>query len=146
MNELNLNLTVENVTSDGCTFYFDEMSGPFLRANDHNIEKYCVFVVKDKMKSTISVTTAEALMLDSKSSIDSKCLIEVLPSEKLLGGSGFCKKITRKKLRDSDGDSLDTAESYVLFVLVVYTSNYKKKINNFDNYLTTPSSSFMFSD
>jgi len=45
-------------------------------------------------------------------------------------------------LQDSDGDPVKLGVKYVVFVLALYTDDYKKKLNCFDDFLSAPSPSF----
>lgn len=45
-------------------------------------------------------------------------------------------------IQDSDGDDIKLGVRYVVFVLALYTDDYKKKLNCFDDFLSAPSPSF----
>jgi hypothetical protein len=45
-------------------------------------------------------------------------------------------------IQDSDGDDIKLGIKYVVFVLAIYTDDYKKKLNCFDEYLSAPSLPF----
>lgn len=46
-------------------------------------------------------------------------------------------------IQDSDGDDIISGTKYVVFVLGLYTEDYKKKLNCFDDFLSAPSPSFI---
>lgn len=46
-------------------------------------------------------------------------------------------------IQDSDGDDIVLGTSYVVFILGLYTDDYKKKLNCFDDFLSAPSPSFI---
>ncbi len=46
-------------------------------------------------------------------------------------------------IQDSDGDDIVLGTRYVVFVLGIYTDDYKKKLNCFDDFLSAPSLSFI---
>ena len=46
-------------------------------------------------------------------------------------------------IQDSDGDDIVLGTRYVVFVLGLYTDDYKKKLNCFDDFLSAPSPSFI---
>lgn len=47
---------------------------------------------------------------------------------------------------DSDGESLVLGKNYVVFVMAVYTDDYKREINNFDDFLSAPSREFLITN
>jgi hypothetical protein len=46
------------------------------------------------------------------------------------------------KMIDSDGDKIKMGHNYVVFLLAVYDNNYKRKLNNFEDYLSATSNAF----
>jgi len=40
---------------------------------------------------------------------------------------------------DSDGDSIDINDKYSVFIFAVYNKVYQKMVNNYENFLSTPS-------
>lgn len=46
-------------------------------------------------------------------------------------------------IQDSDGDDIVLGTNYVVFILGLYTDDYKKKMSSFDDFLSAPSPSFI---
>ena len=97
---------------------------------------YNIIMVKDSRKSFFSASTAELLVGNS-----SQC--KSIPASQNPDAKGKYKStIAYKELRDSDNDPLVLGENYVAFLLIIFTENYKKEINTFDEYLSAPSETF----
>jgi hypothetical protein len=45
-------------------------------------------------------------------------------------------------LQDTEGNDIETGTAYVVFLLAVYQDSYKKRLNDWDDYLSAPSDSF----
>jgi len=54
--------------------------------------------------------------------------------------------ISSAQLLDSDNDPITKGEKYVVFVLTVFTEEFKKAISIFDDYLSAPSETFCLTD
>lgn len=159
--ELNLNLRIpaKQMTNESFVVKFNYYHSPFTvhqtikdlipsksgdKANAENkispVKNYYIMLVKDSSKSTFSIARAESMSLNPN-----QCI--VLPgthnkkdeSEKR---NGIEKTIYISDLRDSDGDKMELGTQYTIFVLVTFTEDYKKRINNFDDYLSAPSEAF----
>lgn len=50
-----------------------------------------------------------------------------------------------KKLIDSEGKPVDMGTNYVVFILAVYDNSYKRKLNNFEDFLSATSNTFKLS-
>ncbi len=156
--ELNLNLSVTEISKKGTdyTVNFDYLQNPFFdphskkKDSDNQegfyvpVKQYCIMLVKDKKKSTFSIADAERL-LELGRYVDVKPpvfpLIPPVGIQPIIPIQAS-KKIGISELKDADGDSMALGTNYVVFVLTVFDENYKKKINNFDDYLTAQSATF----
>ncbi|MDQ6530918.1 hypothetical protein [Flavobacterium sp. LHD-85] len=97
---------------------------------------YNIIMVKDSRKSFFSASTAELLVGSSSQS-------KSIPASQNPDAKGKYKStIAYKEVRDSDNDPLVLGENYVAFLLIIFTENYKKEINTFDEYLSAPSETF----
>ncbi|WP_130735396.1 hypothetical protein [Flavobacterium sp. J27] len=144
INELNLNLQVTETTANSFTVQFDPYLNPFHKLdinlpnstyNSNPVENYYLFVVKESNKSTFSLTTAEGLL-------DSPDIAFKIRAKQLTTAS-ISKKILLPQIKDTNNNNLVLGESYVVFVLAQFTLDYKKSLNNFDDYLTAASSNFV---
>jgi len=141
--ELNMNLTVTDLTAISFHVKFNLIRSPFpldVKKEHENkwypVKDYYIMVVKENKKLTFSIADAENLLLYGedqyvklshefeKKSIDHKVDFGSL------------------KLKDSDGVAVTLGVNYVVFVLAVYDDEYKRRINNFDDFLTSPSLPF----
>lgn len=149
--ELNQNLRVYDIDPNGTYFNvaFDFYHSPFKYPksetdDDGNtsisagypVKTYYLMVVKDSNKSIFSVSNAEALTVMGDRHI------EIPADPQRLGQRYLEQKVYLSDLNDSDGDGLEHGQKYVVFVLAVFVEEYKKLINNFDDFLTAPSSMF----
>ncbi|WDF65950.1 hypothetical protein [Flavobacterium sp. KACC 22763] len=125
---------------------FDVYKSPFLPEDRDSgtpnkglanpVLSYNIIMVKDSRKSFFSASTAELLVGSS-----SQC--KSIPASQNPDAKGKYKTtIAYKELRDSDNDPLVLGENYVAFLLIIFTENYKKEINTFDEYLSAPSETF----
>jgi hypothetical protein len=133
------------------------------------IENYSIFVVKDSKKSTFSVSNAETLLLSSipkqyvpfvpavahpapgvvlpigpnynglKLSADKSKISGPIYFESIIGKDESGVNYT---LQDTDGDDITIGVDYVVFVMGSYYNDYKKLLNNFDDFMSAPSKSF----
>lgn len=140
--ELNLNLQVTNKSNTGFTVQFSPYLNPFnnnsTEANSpYNIspvESYYVFVVKESEESTFSLSIAEGLIDNEKIAIP------------ISNQSNPQLEIDRVNYLDINGSKIILGENYVVFVMVQFTLNYKKSLNNFEDFLTAGSSSFILTN
>jgi len=97
---------------------------------------YNIMVVKDSKKSFFSASAAELLVGNS-----SQC--KSIPATHAPDAKGKYKTtINYKDFKDSDNEPIALGENYVVFLLIIFTENYKKEINTFDEYLSAPSEVF----
>ncbi len=52
------------------------------------------------------------------------------------------KHVSGTHLKDSDGDMIKLGENYVVFVFAIYLDEYKRKLNDFSDFLSAPSKRF----
>ncbi|NHN24923.1 hypothetical protein FIA58_004460 [Flavobacterium jejuense] len=141
INELNLNLQVTDKTNTDFTVQFNTYQNPFYVGSETSpyntspVENYYVFVVKESEKSIFSITTAEGLLTNPE--------IAFPINGEGLDAKTISQTISMADLKDSSDHTLVLGENYVIFVLVQFTVDYKKSLNNFEDFLTAASSSFV---
>lgn len=148
--ELNINLTVppnseKNQHMRSNTYYhvtFDRLKSPFPPtkkvAAGYPVDSYYIMLVKDEKKSTFSITSAEAIIQNDNK--DQYIQLGPLPDAT---SESFKEKIYISQLLDSDGDEMELGENYVVFLYASLSEEYKKTLNNFDNFLSAQSNCFM---
>ncbi|EJF99218.1 hypothetical protein [Flavobacterium sp. F52] len=126
--------------------YFDAYRSPFSpedrdpgtqnKGLANPVLSYNIIMVKDSKKSFFSASNAELL-------VGNPAQCKSIPASQHPDAKGKYKStIAYKELRDSDNDPLVLGENYVAFLLIIFTENYKKEINTFDEYLSAPSETF----
>jgi hypothetical protein len=144
--ELNFNLRVpeKEISKDGYTITFDAYNPSFsaqqknkptpdLNLINSYIKTYNVIIVKEYKKYFFSLSNAEALLEKSSQ------YKTIMPGSEL---KKFQIKIGISDLLDSDGDKIELGQEYVVFLFAVFTEDFKKKINVFENHLSAPSAAF----
>lgn len=141
---LNLNLHVINKSNTGFTAQFSPYLNPFNNSNEINssnnnspVENYYVFVVKESEKSTFSLSMAEGLITNSRIAI---------PVTTNQTATQIAIEIEIANYLDSNQDPIKLGENYVVFVFAQFTLNYKKALNNFEDFLTAGSASFVLTN
>ncbi|HWY37765.1 MAG TPA: hypothetical protein VNY73_04355 [Bacteroidia bacterium] len=163
--ELNLNLSVpkKKLTPISFNVQFNPIKTPFGREKIpfYPVSGYSIIVVKDAKKTVFSMSNAEALLSDP----DSKSIVPVvLPGQDAKSGSGKPSPLHAKinqqinfqtmidkegntyVLQDSDGEDIELGKRYVVFLMATYQEDYKKKINDFSDFLSAPSPSFILAN
>lgn len=150
--ELNIDLRVPEklITKDSYTVSFNYYTSPFGLPMLHNsVEKadddtsgypvshYYILLVKDNQKSTFALSNAENIISNKDTS-----RYVVLPGKHTAGKIGENVKIFISEIKDSDGDKMVLGAEYVVFVMAELMTEYKKRINDFSDYLSAPSSTF----
>ncbi|MCX6318959.1 MAG: hypothetical protein NTW29_16900 [Bacteroidetes bacterium] len=155
-NNLNLDLTAKPFDSDGTLKYevrFKTYRSPFPQpnnmkedgydlstewpviANGYPVKSYYIMVAKNRAKSTFSLAEAEQVIDKGNASIRIDCEIEEC-------GEDVFRTIDQSEIKDTDGDDVKAGTEYVVFVLAEFRTDYKKLINNFDDFLSAPSEKF----
>jgi len=105
------------------------------------VSKYCLYIVKASNKTSFSLSTAESLNYPG-----SKSCQELSPSSSLKHKFDITPNEDSSsngiKVYDTSGDLVVKGKDYVVFVMAVLTPEYKKLVNNFEDYLSASSSSF----
>lgn len=140
--ELNINLSVleKAGSSDSYTISFDAIKSPFkkeIQPLTYPIERYFVFLVKEKNKNIFNLDKAGQIVSKGVNNKDFKEVDEFHNTVQFA--------ITKKTLNDTDQEEIRLGEQYVIFVFGIYKTKYKKAINNFEDFLSTPSLPFRFS-
>jgi len=134
-NMLNLDLSVSKLTDDSYEVVFNEIVKPF---DENIVSDYYIILVKDAKKMVFSIVAAENINFEHRELL--------IPAGE--ANAGQIKTIINfndQKLSDSDGDLIQFGVNYVVCVFAIYADNYKKEINNFDDFLSAPSKMFCLS-
>lgn len=102
---------------------------------DKPVQNYNIILVKDSKKSFFNVSTAENIL-----TTPSQFKRIPVPGDSSKIGTSVNIRFT--ELFDSDNEALVLGQNYVAFLLIIFTENYKKEINTFDEYLSAPSETF----
>ncbi|WP_299114009.1 hypothetical protein [uncultured Winogradskyella sp.] len=156
--ELNLDLQVSNLTNISYNVLFNRYKSAFTQfdcvdvkkssdtdedtdvvLNPYPVKNYYIMLVKDNKKSTFTVNTAQANYKKDNRSVPAGLPIIPPPNPQT---TTFDIPISITELYDSDGEELKLGEEYVVFVYAILDDDYKKTINNFDDYITAPSATF----
>jgi len=155
---LNLDLSVPatKLTADSYTVTFSYYKSPFKleetnvkvkpasqrdgETTNYPVKKYYILLVKNSRKTVFTMADAEALLLDHAKHIEVPALI--LGDETEKKSRKATKEILISELLDSDGEPMEQGSAYVVFVLTELMDDYKKAVNDFDDYLSAPSAPF----
>ena len=159
--QLNLGLRTSGVTNISFTAWFDSITNPF-PVNEgakplYPVSQYYLVVAKETKQFTFSISDVENLMVNAIDRLVPVGEQDILPVPTPASGSSvtlpkpaptFKKQINvfdmpgkTKVLHDSDGDEIQLGVDYVVFVVAVYQDAYKKKLNDFSDFLSAPSKS-----
>lgn len=151
---LGLKVTVSDSNSTEFTVQFHNLDKPFADVPP-TVASYYIFIAEESQSSLFSLSSAESLNKTSNSFIEVSPPGKNADSLKLLnniGGVTISQKnnivsvdinnIDSNGLVDTNGKPLSTGTSYVAFVMAVFTDEYKRKVNNFSDYLSAPSLAF----
>lgn len=127
--ELDINLQVK-VDNDKLLVMFEDITPRF--NIKYMVDDYYIIIVKNEKKMLFNIALADNLYYTDK-------LSPVTIKHK----SHNIQQIDMIDSRDSDGESL--GGEYVVFVYAKYSETYKDKINNYENFLSDPSESFIIS-
>jgi hypothetical protein len=155
--ELNLNLTVKTPITVGdhssYTVSFNNYKSAFnVQSADgtekpvgYPVQNYYIMLVENSKSATFGINDAEGIVTEGFAnryvaitpSADSK---DGVVQKIYIDGTSTSEKAV---LKDSEGNTLELGKEYVVFVLSVFTTAYKKTINVFDDYLSAPSKMFV---
>ncbi|WP_316839297.1 hypothetical protein [Pedobacter gandavensis] len=148
--ELNLDLKVSTSKNDALEFTvdFNTIKNPFPIEKPHHspmfpVAQYSIIVVKDRKKQTFSISNAENLLLTKGGEV-----IGLAPTDKhhirqvvnVYSSLADSKEVVVSV--DSDNDPIELGKSYVVFILAVFSDDYKRKTGSYDDYLSAPSQPF----
>ncbi|WP_298423896.1 hypothetical protein [uncultured Kordia sp.] len=156
--QLNLDLTVlPSIAHQKFTASFNIYKNPFhLEANTTDdkstatkspVDSYYVMLVKESQRQTFTINNAETIVNNGST----LSYVKIDPSDARNGRISQTIYISQPKgtelgevkvLHDSDGNEFKLGDDYVIFVLTVFTTEYKKSINTFDDYLSAASMMF----
>ncbi|MEZ4873945.1 MAG: hypothetical protein R2793_00435 [Flavobacteriaceae bacterium] len=160
---LNLNVPGKSISSNGYAVHFDLIKSPFefhSSLPNYPVESYNIMLVKERKKSVFNINSAERILLMDR---NKRMFVKITPSiplvpakesaqpsksaskapQKLQKSIGTMElPITITELVDTDGEQIKRGDNYVVFVMAVFYTEYKKAINNFEDYLSAPSAPF----
>lgn len=162
-----LNQQLEVITGTSNTSFivnFNKILNPFYETNP--VKNYYLFIVKESKSNTFSISTAESLIVKPDNRLvkpGNRFLSVVIPESnsnngdevEFIGTNVSTQSDTvvtnvnflnidgnGKMLLDIDGNNIDLGTNYVVFLMGVYTDEYKRSINNFSDFLSAPSLPF----
>lgn len=153
--ELNLNLVVKPKYNTNFTagvkkpkaleVSFSPLQNPFESIGNKEaiVKSYFLILVKNSKRKTFSIEDAEGLV--HKPEEDAKTKRKHFISLPVTGKRDkkvYSKEIELSEILDSDGQEFAPGEDYVVFVFAEYEEAYKRVINDFENFITSPSSVF----
>lgn len=110
------------------------------------VESYFIYVVENSMKSTFSLSYAESLIEQDPQTklvqqIDAKdCKFKADSKKKVI------YHVFDQSTKDIEGKDIEKGKEYVVFVMAVLETKYKKLVNDFEDFLSAPSSPFMLTN
>ncbi len=109
-----------------------------VQKNSSNPKRLIIPVTDKAKKTTTTADNAQAAtdQSDEKTKVEHNISQAINFQEMMIDNQGPFT------IQDSDGDDIKLGTRYVVFVLALYTDDYKKKLNCFDDYLSAPSPSF----
>lgn len=158
-NELNLGLKVAkpiipspNLTvfsPDSFSVKFNSILSPFQKSTDdlsnYPVVSYFAILVKNSERSTFNLANADHLFENQViGTTPYSCFPIPIPQDsKGQSSISFDIEIPFFNIVDSEGDTFNFGQDYVVFIYAQYNDTYKRKINDFDNFLTAPSEKFV---
>lgn len=153
--ELNLDLTIATKDAEGVHYpssfivSFNKYTNPFSSVEstnsilDNPVQDYYIMYAKESKKSVFSISDAEGIISKNDTTQFHKIDASSLSSDKTISTKIFFKADDGKTIqKDTDGEVLAKGKGYVTFVVAIFKMDYKKTINNFNDYITAPSSVF----
>lgn len=126
--------------------------------NNYPVEAYYLFFVEDKDKFTFSIQQAENIIFNNSLGTGSGYIIHTdKPAAdsksnviygQLDGNTIQLSTLTLyntgayRKFFDTNGNQVVLGKTYVVFVMATYTNSYKKRLNDFSDFLSAPSAVF----
>jgi hypothetical protein len=155
--ELNLHLGAKRLTDDSYRVSFTHYKSPFAQqsltkakpghsqkpAAHYPVKNYYIMLVKESKRALFTLANAQALLLYPQQYVQIPMESETVAQHtKHKREQELSRDIIIDELQDSDGDKMDLGVNYVVFVMAELMDEYKKAINDFDDYLSAPSASF----
>ncbi len=159
-----LNQQLEVITGKSDTNFivqFSKILNPFYD-NIDPVKNYYLFIVKENKANTFAISTAEGIITkqnqrfvkveiptpgtsDSDSDSDELAVVGTNVSVEngvVTSQVNFLDLENTKTLLDVDGNKITLGVNYVVFLMAVYTDEYKRSVNNFSDFLSAPSLPF----
>jgi len=154
--ELNLDLTVNNLTPTSYDVSFNLLKSSFKAPDEkdvantfYDLEKlpieypadaYYAMLVKEEKRATFSLALAEHILQTGKPyKLDGKN--KFFPIN-IGDGDSVTQTITNKQLYDTDNEEVVLGQNYVIFIVAELKKDYKKMVNNFDDFVSAASFPF----
>jgi hypothetical protein len=141
----NTNFTVGVKKPKALEVRFSALQNPFESIGNKEaiVRSYFLLLVKNSKRKTFSIEDAEALVHNPE--VDSKTKKKHFISIPVSGKKD--KKVHQAEIElseilDADGDEFAPGENYVIFVFAEYEESYKRVLNDFENFITSPSEVF----
>lgn len=158
--QLNMNLEAnQGISQNGKTFNvsFNAYQPPFevasIDKNDDktkipsaSIDAYYIMIAKESKAGLFSLANAEAFLAAKTSSRYFKLNPgEIAYNTEFLVHDKAVKEMPEKshQIFDTDGDPIVKGQSYCAFVIVTFTNEYKKLLDNFNDFISAPSTPFI---
>ncbi len=152
------NVTKRNIVFNAIVSPFNIKNAP----DNYPVQQYNIIVVPNQKKTVFSITDAENIMLQyPQRFIPLMVAAPVEGSESVItDGLNAANVVSFSSgqislevdffnidgdgtvLQDSDGKNVTLGKGYVVFVMAIYAPNYKKKLNNFDDFISAASPRF----
>jgi len=148
--ELNLNLGITHIHKSLYYISFNRLENPFFA--EEIVQDYHLVFVKETKKATFSMANAEGIRINAKpeqyikvNHSDKSPLSKTLDLLNFISISEIADQ-EPNPIIDSDGEPLALGKNYVVFLLSVFSDQYKREINNFDDFLSAPSKEFLITN
>ncbi|HPF10818.1 MAG TPA: hypothetical protein PKW08_05230 [Flavobacteriaceae bacterium] len=153
-NQLNLGLQVTAISTQSFQVAFNLLKTPFANNSSevgYPVQNYFLFVVKEQKKTTFNINSADRILRSNDGRFTPVTLTTNQPSGPNAGANPGKKttvspsqkvNMNLLSIKDTDGQKIEFGTNYVVFLMGVYYSDYKKDINNFEDYLSAPSAGF----
>lgn len=156
-NEMNLGLmayAIKDSEANNFGVTFNTIKPVFLQETKYQyypVKDYYLFVVKENRKPFFTIEAAQEILINEPKQFiplsnfltqknvppTGKKIVVDFNSTKIMATDG-----KTFMLEDTDGDSIKQGINYVVFLVAIFFDDYKKRINNYDDFLSAPSCTF----
>ncbi|KAF2517478.1 hypothetical protein E0W68_10930 [Flavobacterium salilacus subsp. salilacus] len=157
--ELNQQLEVllDDKSDTSFSVHFNKILNPFYD-NVDPVKSYYLFIVKESKSNTFSISSAEGIIANQSRRFvmvnvpqqDTAILNTVaitgtnvsVQNDMITTQINFLNIDDGETLLDTEGNTITLGDNYVVFLMAVYTDEYKRSINNFSDFISAPSLPF----